>query len=180
VRSAAGLILILFVAACSKQEPPAKPAAQPASNVGAELAPPSTPAAPPAAQGGTSSAPTPATGPTADLLKQGEQIFAATCATCHMADGSGVPFLQPSIKGSAWISNPDPQLLLSLILRGSTVLGEAAQAYENDMAPQEHLTDAEVAAVATYVRTRFAAVPVEKPVTLAEVAIARQRPGLPK
>jgi len=65
-----------------------------------------------------------------------------------MADGSGVPFLQPSIKGSAWIANPDPQLLLSLILRGSAILGDASQAYENDMAPQEHLTDAEIAAVA--------------------------------
>jgi mono/diheme cytochrome c family protein len=97
-----------------------------------------------------------------------------------MADGSGVPYLQPSIKGSAWISNPDPQLLLSLILRGSAILGEAAQAYENDMAPQEHLSDAEIAAVATYVRSRFAATPIEKPVTPVEVALARQRPGLPK
>jgi mono/diheme cytochrome c family protein len=97
-----------------------------------------------------------------------------------MADGSGVPYLQPSIKGSAWISNPDPQLLLSLILRGSAVLGEAAAAYENDMAPQEHLGDAEVAAVATYVRKRFAATPIEKSVTPAEVAVARKRPGLPE
>lgn len=97
-----------------------------------------------------------------------------------MADGSGVPFLQPSIKGSAWIANPDPQLLLSLILRGSAILGDASQAYENDMAPQEHLTNAEIAAVATYVRTRFATPPVEKPVTAAEVAVARARPGLPE
>lgn len=97
-----------------------------------------------------------------------------------MADGSGVPFLQPSIKGSAWISNPDPQLLLSLILRGSAVLGEAAKAYDNDMAPQEHLSDAEIAAVATHVRRRFAAPPIEQPVAAAEVAVARARPGLPE
>lgn len=96
-----------------------------------------------------------------------------------MADGGGVPYLQPSIRGSAWISNPDPQFLLSLILRGSAVLGEAAQAYENDMAPQSHLSDAEIAAVATYVRTRFAAAPIAQPVTPAEVAVARARPGLP-
>lgn len=97
-----------------------------------------------------------------------------------MADGSGVPFLQPAIKGSAWISNPDPQLLLSLILRGSAILGEGAQAYDNDMAPQEHLSDAEIAALATYVRARFAAPPIENPVTPAEVATARRRPGLPE
>lgn len=97
-----------------------------------------------------------------------------------MADGGGVPYLQPSIKGSAWISAPDPQLLLSLILRGSAILGEAAQAYENDMAPQDHLTDAEIAEVASYVRSRFAAVPITQPVTPAQVAIARNRPGLPE
>jgi len=97
-----------------------------------------------------------------------------------MADGSGVPYMQPAIKGSAWISNPDPQLLLSLILRGSAILGEAAKAYDNDMAPQDHLSDAEVAAVATYVRQRFAAAPIAEPVTPAQVAIARARPGLPE
>jgi mono/diheme cytochrome c family protein len=97
-----------------------------------------------------------------------------------MADGNGVPYLQPSIKGSAWISAPDPQLLLSLILRGSAILGEAAKAYDNDMAPQDHLTDAEIAAVATYVRQRFATAPIAEPVTPAQVAIARARPGLPE
>lgn len=110
---------------------------------------------------------------------EGGALFTNNCATCHMADGGGVPYLQPSIKGSVWISSPDPQLLLSLILRGSAVLGEGAQAYENDMAPQDHLSDAEIAAVATYVRQRFAAAPIAKPVTPAEVAVARARPGLP-
>jgi mono/diheme cytochrome c family protein len=118
--------------------------------------------------------------PAATLLKQGEAIFDSACATCHTSDGGGVPNMQPSIIGSAWISNPDPQPLLSLILRGSAILGEAAQAYSNDMAPQDHLTDAEVAAVAGYVRRRFAAPPVEKTVTPAEAAIARKRPGLPE
>lgn len=96
-----------------------------------------------------------------------------------MANGGGVPNLQPSIKGSAWISNPDPQLLLTLILRGSAVLGEAAKAYENDMAPQDHLNDVQIAELATYVRGRFGAPPVTKPVTPEEVAVARSRPGLP-
>lgn len=97
-----------------------------------------------------------------------------------MANGSGVPFLQPDIRNSAWISNEDPQLLLSLILRGSAVLGEASQAYENDMPPFTHLSDAEIAALATRVRERFAKPAPSKPVTPAEVATARSRPGLPQ
>jgi mono/diheme cytochrome c family protein len=48
------------------------------------------------------------------------------------------------------------------------------------MPPLDHLSDAEIAAVATYVRTHFATPPVDKPVTPAEVAVARARPGLPQ
>jgi mono/diheme cytochrome c family protein len=94
-----------------------------------------------------------------------------------MANGSGVPFLQPDIRNSAWISNDDPQLLLSLILRGSAVLGEASQAYENDMPPFAHLSDPEIAALATRVRERFAKPAPAKPVTAPEVATARSRPS---
>lgn len=185
----AGAVLILALAACSKQEPPpaakaADAAKTPAPSSPAVAAPARSSASPaaPTFPDRASPAPTPAPEPaaTAAVLKQGEEIFAKTCATCHMADGYGVPNLQPQIVGSAWISNPDPQSLLSLILRGSAILGEAAKAYDNDMAPQDHLTDPEVAAVASYVRQRFATPPVEKPVAAAEVALARKRPGLPE
>lgn len=96
-----------------------------------------------------------------------------------MANGSGVPFLQPAIRGSAWLSSEDPQPLLSLILRGSVVLGEGAGAYENDMAPFSHLNDAEIAALATHTRERFATPAPPKPVTPREVTTARSRPGMP-
>lgn len=194
-----GFVLVVglgALAACSKPEPAsqAAPVAKAPASADGGHRPPQQKAAPPAdlsasAPGSASPATTLAAAApaivraTADATPpapDGAALFASTCATCHMADGSGVPFLQPSIKGSAWISSPDPQLLLSLILRGSAVLGEAAQAYDNDMAPQEHLTDAEIAAVATHVRTRFAVPPITQPVAPAEVAVARARPGLPE
>ncbi len=90
-----------------------------------------------------------------------------------MANGSGVPFLQPDIRKSAWISAEDPQPLLKLILRGSAVMGEFANAYDNDMPPFEHLSDAELAALTTRVRERFTTPPPSKPVTPADVATAR-------
>ncbi len=170
----AGVVLILTLAACSKREPSPVDPASPAKDVGGSLPPDKNDPS------GHKVPPTPDPAVLAALLKQGEDLFLNTCATCHMTDGGGVPNMQPSIIGSAWISNRDPQLLLSLILRGSAILGEAAQAYSNDMAPQEHLTDAEVAAVASYVRLRFAATPITEPVTPAQVALARNRPGLPE
>ena len=165
MRVLAPLALLCVMAACSKPEPPVAAAA------------PAKPAPSPAAP---ATAPPPVVSAPAAQTPDGAAIFTRICATCHMADGNGVPYLQPAIKGSAWISNPDPQLLLSLILRGSAILGEGAKAYENDMAPQDALSDAEIAAVATYVRQRFAAAPITRPVTPAEVAIARARPGLPQ
>ena len=157
---------LALLAACSKQEPPPAVAASP------------TPAKPPAVAA-TPPPPAPAKIDEA-LLKQGEALFSNNCATCHMADGGGVPNMQPSIIGSGWVSAPDPQLLLSLILRGAQVMGEAANAYDNKMPPLDHLSDTEVAAVATYVRQRFASTPISVPVTPAEVASARARPGLPQ
>lgn len=161
------LLLVSLLAACSKPEPPATDAAE---SLPADIQNP----APSASVSVTNGLPSEA------LAKEGEQLFNQNCATCHMADGGGVPYLQPSIQGSAWLSNPDPQLLLTLILRGSGVLGEAAQAYENDMAPHTFLADAEIAALATYARRRFAVPPVNEPVAPAQVALARSRPGLPE
>jgi Cytochrome c, mono- and diheme variants len=108
--------------------------------------------------------------PTAD----GETLFQQHCATCHMANGSGVPYLQPDIRRSAWITAEDPQPLLKLILRGSAAMGEFANSYENDMPPFEHLSDADIAALATRVRERFTTPPPSTPITPADVATARQ------
>jgi mono/diheme cytochrome c family protein len=165
----AAVLLAGALAACSKSEPVAGTATVAAASPAAK---PQDEPHPPGERG--------ADGLPAEALAQaGEKLFLQNCATCHMADGSGVPFLQPPIKDSAWISSPDPQPLLTLILRGSPVLGEAAQAFENDMAPQSHLTDAEIAALATFARQHFSATPPAKPVSPAEVALARSRPGLP-
>ncbi|HVZ63830.1 MAG TPA: cytochrome c [Lacunisphaera sp.] len=208
MRAIACASAVLFLAACSKSEPPAVVAAAPATTPAAKsaavaaapvadkpVAPTQSAPAPAAPSHTAAAAPAPSKTGTAPaqpaasdapkvdfdaLLKQGEKIYGDTCATCHMADGNGVPFMQPGINKSAWISNPDPQYLLSLILRGAEVVGAAADAYDNKMAPQDALSDEQVAAVATYVRHRFAAEPITKPVTPAEVAVARARPGLPK
>jgi mono/diheme cytochrome c family protein len=180
---AAGTFALL--AACSKQAPPPAVAAVPAKPAAPHAAPPAPPppgpvAAPPVPESRPSDSPAKASATAEGLAKEGAVLFENNCATCHMADGSGVPFLQPAIKGSALLSNADPQYLLTLILRGSPSLGEGAKAFENDMPPLDQLTDAEISALATYVRQRFAAVPVTKSVTPAEVAVARARPGMPQ
>lgn len=178
MRGLALLALLSALTACSKQEPPPAITAAPAKPATPSVTPAGAKPVPPAAV--APAAPSPDGPAFTSIVRDGSAVYDRVCATCHMADGNGVPFMQPAIKGSAWISNPDPQLLLSLILRGAAVLGDAANAYDNKMAPQDALSDAEIAAVATYVRQRFAAAPITKPVMPAEVAIARARPGLPQ
>ncbi len=185
------LFLLLALAACRRRGPTdlhADPTATPPAVAGAPAKasrddpPPPTVATPagfeaPAAKVTPAKAPTPAA---IQATIDGEQLFQTNCAQCHMANGGGVPFMQPDIRHSAWISAESPQLLLSLILRGSVVLGEGAKAYDNDMPPFDHLSDAEIAALATRVREKFATPTPAKPVTPAEVATARARPGLPE
>lgn len=194
MRPTLALFLLLPLAACNRREPtssetPDKTSAAVTGTAAttpalakSDNATPATNAAavnPPNAESSVTAKPTTAAA-TAAPAPDGEQLFLKNCATCHMANGSGVPFLQPAIRGSAWLSNDDPQPLLSLILRGSVALGEtAAGAYENDMAPFSHLSDAEIAALATHARNRFATPPPAKPVTVGDVATARSRPGMP-
>ena len=152
MRVLAGAVLILSLAACSKQEPPPAVAAAPVKEVGGSLSPDTV------ASSGHSfvakamedkkAPPTPeptaaAAAASPNLLQQGADLFTKTCATCHMADGYGVPNLQPQIVGSGWISAADPQPLLSLILRGSTILGAAAQKAKHPSANQKKVLRAQ-------------------------------------
>lgn len=118
----------------------------------------------------------------------GAQIFAATCAACHQADGNGVAGQFPPLAGSEWV-NGDPDQLVHIVLRGLTgeveVAGETFKGEMPGWAPA--LSNAQVAAVLTYVRSSFgnkasaivatrvaqvrtATVTRKKPYTAAEIA----------
>jgi mono/diheme cytochrome c family protein len=102
----------------------------------------------------------------------GAALFRMHCVVCHMADGSGVPNLQPPLTGSAYATG-DPLPLLQLLLGGSEWLAERAGPWANAMPPYPFFNDEELAAVATYTRATFgdASAP---PVTAAEAAAARR------
>ena len=118
-------------------------------------------------QGGGTAAPA----TLSDQLDQGKKLYARTCAQCHV-DGSGGP-LAPSLRGSDVLAQP-PQALAKVILggrQGESMRGN--QKFNGVMPPQQYLSDAEVAAVAAYVRDAFGSrrekVPLE---TVAEVRAA--------
>ena len=149
MRIPAAAFLCVALAACSTKQRSARVEAEPASSPAATL--PTQGAAVVPADGN------PTASSDAAPAQQGEAIYKSTCATCHMADGSGVPNLQPSLVDSAVVRG-DPARLLRVILHGpAAVLPANRPKYANIMPPNAALLDDRQAAdVATYVRAAFA------------------------
>jgi nitrite reductase (NO-forming) len=90
------------------------------------------------------------------LNGNGERIYNQICIACHQADGMGLPGSFPPLSGAGEYYG-DATNMAGIIINGLsgeiTVLG---QPYNGVMPPQGAvLTDYEIAAVTTYVRTHF-------------------------
>ena|SRR5688572_14679358 len=126
-------------------------------------------AAPEAAEPAKPAAPAPAADAAA---KRGEAVYQEHCLTCHQADGGGVPNLQPPLLDSAWVKG-EPQPLAAFVLTGG--FNSAARtdgANHNVMPAFPQISDADLAALLTYVRWSFG--DKTGPVSVADVAAARK------
>lgn len=95
-----------------------------------------------------------AASPAASTLP-GARIYAMVCATCHMADGTGVPRLQPPLAGDPVISG-DPTQLIRVVIEGpANVLPADRPHYSNTMPPMKQLKDQQIADLLTYVRRQY-------------------------
>ena len=105
-------------------------------------------------------------------LPDGKQVFTATCAVCHKASGEGLEGTYPPLAESEWVAGDDAKLV-RIILHGLTGPVEVAgQTYASAMPPWgATLKDADVAAVATYIRSAWGN--TAAPVTAARVAAIR-------
>lgn len=85
----------------------------------------------------------------------GKQIFTANCVACHQATGKGLPGVFPPLDGSEWVIG-DARTVANILLHG--INGEievAGTTYKGAMPPFAQLSDAELAAVATHVRSTW-------------------------
>jgi len=85
----------------------------------------------------------------------GKAIYGRVCITCHMADGMGVPNMNPPIVKTPYILGNKTKVI-NIVLNGfnESVEIEGNQ-YSNVMPSQDFLKDNEIAAVLTYVRSHF-------------------------
>ena len=81
-----------------------------------------------------------------EAMAQGEKVYLANCAGCHMPNGEGLPGVFPALKGSQ-IAVADEPRHIEIMLNGVT--GSAMQSYA------KQLTMSEIAAVVTYERNAW-------------------------
>lgn len=88
-------------------------------------------------------------------ITRGKAVYTQHCATCHQADGYGVPRLNPPLSQTEYVLG-DKKRLINIVLNGLNEEIEIdGEYYSNPMPPLSHLKDQEIADVLTYVRNSF-------------------------
>jgi mono/diheme cytochrome c family protein len=84
----------------------------------------------------------------------GQQVYARYCQVCHGRDGKGSPGRNPPLTDEQWLGGEVPILVTLHGLHGPMEIDGVS--YSGMMPPMGHiLSNAEIAAVLTYVRSSF-------------------------
>lgn len=85
----------------------------------------------------------------------GQQVYTGNCAVCHQANGQGLAGNFPPLVGSPWVTE-DEATIVRILLRGIEGPIEVKGVTYNGVMPAfAHLSDEQLAAVATYARSHF-------------------------
>jgi len=88
-------------------------------------------------------------------LANGKAVYTQICLACHMADGGGVPHLNPPLINTSYVQG-DKAALIKIVLNGFNENVEInGKTYSNNMTPHPDLKDKQIADVLTYVRKSF-------------------------
>lgn len=88
-------------------------------------------------------------------VADGKSLFTAHCVACHQATGKGLPGVFPPLDGSEWVHG-DERVLANILLHG--VQGDievAGTNYNGAMPAFTQLSDPELAALASYIRSSW-------------------------
>lgn len=84
----------------------------------------------------------------------GQLVYEQNCLTCHQANGSGVPNLNPPLRETDWVLG-DKTRLINVVLKGLQGQEIEGDVYDNAMPAHDFLTDVQIADVLTYIRSSF-------------------------
>ena len=93
--------------------------------------------------------------PSQTSKQRGNALYKKYCLTCHQADGSGVPKMNPPLIKTSYVTG-DKTKLINWVLQGSVQHADIdGESYSNNMPAQKYLTDQQIADVLTYIRSSF-------------------------
>lgn len=84
----------------------------------------------------------------------GQLIYEQNCLPCHQSNGSGVPNLNPPLRGTDWVLG-DKTRLINVVLKGLQGQEIEGDMYDNSMPAHDFLKDGQIADVLTYIRSNF-------------------------
>ena len=88
--------------------------------------------------------------------EMGKRIYNGPyCGPCHQANGMGTPGMFPPLAGSEWVATENPENIIRIVLNGiAGPITVSGQQFNNVMPPwRDALTDEQIAAVITYIRS---------------------------
>jgi len=85
----------------------------------------------------------------------GSQVFAANCVACHQANGAGLEGVFPTLQGSRWVLGSKERLIQIMLYGIQGPIEVQGIAYNGVMPAFARLSDAELAAVTTYIRSSW-------------------------
>jgi mono/diheme cytochrome c family protein len=92
---------------------------------------------------------------TAEAMARGKIVYNNICLACHMADGKGVPMMNPPIVNTEYVLG-DKTRLIKIVLNGfKEDVQINGQTFSNNMTPHSDLKDQQIADVLTFVRRSF-------------------------
>ena len=88
-------------------------------------------------------------------IVRGKELYPQYCLSCHQADGSGVPRMNPPLIKTSYVTG-NKKKMIQWVLKGSVEnIPIDGEYYSNNMAAQSYLTDVQIADILTYIRNSF-------------------------
>ena len=85
----------------------------------------------------------------------GKKVYEKNCLSCHQQDGMGVPGLNPPLVRTTWVVGNKAKLIQVVVFGITIPLEIDGETYHNPMPANQHLSDDQIAAVLTYIRSHF-------------------------
>jgi mono/diheme cytochrome c family protein len=106
-------------------------------------------------------------------IARGQLVYRKVCLSCHMADGGGVPHMNPPLIQTSYILG-DKSKIIYIVLHGMVDrVAIEDEYYSNNMAAHTDLNNQQIADVLTYVRNSFGN--KASAVTVADVKAVRDK-----